>query len=214
VPDVTSVGEPDPLRAAVDAAIGFFRDIEVRQWDAAAARVDPDAATRFRETALAVFSRWAATRASRQAAPNGPVAFGVGLGGTADPSLVEQYGATPLRGVRGVSTLGELAGLTPAQLVARSLEYQGGETPDGPDEAVTREVLAAVAEGALAAQVVYRRHRASMTTSWAGPVERLGMTLRDGRWFVDLERMHVSLARLLRDNMHGQPPGDAAGPAS
>lgn len=201
--------EPDPLRSAVDAAAAFFRAIDARQWESAAQRVDPDAAVRFREVTLRVLLGWATIRSMRSRVPGG--AIGIGLSRTLDPGLLERFGATPLRGVAGVSTLGDLAGLTTTQFVARSLEHRDAQwtdrdvPPDGP----TRDVLGATSEGESYVQVLYRPNEREAEYADPLPVLVLRMRERDGQWFVDLAHTDRALVSPMIDDDDEMPTAQA-----
>lgn len=207
-----TTSEPDPLRAAVDAATAFFGDIDAQRWAAAAHAVDPETALRCRDTALTVLLGWAAMQSVRPTPPDAPAAFEIRM--TSGPAQLQRFGSTPLNGVRGVSTLAEFAALTPEQFVAASFEHQHGSAPDDTgSEAPAREILAAIADGAFAAQILYRTHRSSEMRSFARPVEQLSMRLRDGRWFVDIEHHEASLSIPRSHVRTPQRDGDAGRPA-
>jgi len=210
LPPVTT-SEPDPLRAAVDAATAFFGDIDAQRWAAAAHAVDPETALRCRDAALTVLLRWAAMQSARPTPPGARAAFEIRM--TSDPAQLDRFGSTPLNGVRGISTLAELAALTPDEFVAASFEHQhGSQAGDTGSEMPAREILAAIGDGALAAQILYRTHSSEMR-SFARPVEQLRMRLRDGRWFVDLEHHEASLS-IPRSHVRApQRDGDAGQPA-
>lgn len=202
--------EPDPLRSAVDAAAEFFRAIDARQWESAAQRVDPDAATRFREATLRVLIGWATIRSMRSRAPDAPSR--VGLSRTLDPALLDRFGATPLRGVAGVSTLGDLAGLTPTQFVARSLEHHDAQWTgrDAPADSPTRDVLGATSEGESYVQVLYRPNDPEIDYADPLPVLVLRMRHRDGQWFVDLEHTDHALVSPMLDDDDDEMPTEQA----
>lgn len=212
LPPVTT-SEPDPLRAAVDAATAFFGDIDAQRWAAAAHAVDPETALRCRDAALTVLLRWAAMQSARPTSPGARAAFEIRM--TSDSAQLDRFGSTPLNGVRGISTLAELAALTPDEFVAASFEHQHGSEPgDTGSETPEREILAAIGDGALAAQILYRTHGSSEMRSFARPVEQLSMRLRDGRWFVDLEQHEASLSIPRSHVRMPQRDGDAGQPAS
>ncbi|HEY7893819.1 MAG TPA: hypothetical protein VIC24_02835 [Gemmatimonadaceae bacterium] len=202
--------EPDPLRSAVDAAASFFRAIDARQWESAAQCVDPDAAERFREAALRVLIGWATIRSMRSRVSDGPM--GIALSRTLDPALLDRFAATPLRGVAGVSTLGDLAGLTPTQFVARSLEHREAEWTDrdAPADGPTRDVLGATSEGESYVQVLYRPNDPEVEYADPLPVLVLRMRHRDGHWLVDLEHTDHALVSPMLDDDDDEMPTQQA----
>ncbi|HKV50699.1 MAG TPA: hypothetical protein VJO52_05795 [Gemmatimonadaceae bacterium] len=122
-----------------------------------------------------------------------------------DPDAAERFRDVTLRALSaaaGVSTLGNLAGLTPTQFVARSLEYRDAQWNDrnAPAAGPTRDVLGATTEGESYVQVLYRPNEWDGGKAGPVPVLVLRMRHRDGQWLVDLEHTDHALVSPMIDD--------------
>jgi hypothetical protein len=184
------------IAPALDAVGAFFAALEAEQWDVAAEMVDADAAAAFRVSELASLTGWAQHRDAMLAAQQRGESFGWSSDARFDRALVDQYGATPLRGMRGVNTLGELVALTLPAFVATCLEMTNQPTfaPSGERIELHRRVLGGVSDGDAFVHVLFRIEGPGVQHTDPHAVEIVRMKGSQDVWRVDLTPFNWDIA--------------------
>ena len=184
------------IAPALDAVGAFFEALHAEQWDAAAEIVDADAAAAFRESELASLTGWARHRDAMLAARQRGESFGWSSDARLDRTLVDQYAATPLRGMRGVHTLGELVALAPRAFIAKCLEVTNQPTlaPSGERIELYRRVLGGVSDGDAFVHIVFRVEGPGVEHTDPHAVDIVRLRRSQDVWRVDLTTFNWDIA--------------------
>lgn len=214
-----------PQAAPAANAQRYFAAITAEQWDSAAAFVDPVSQRTFRDRVLTylllVAEQRRAIRRSMQGSGSGGFA-GFGMDSVPTAARLAKYGQWRIGVYPGTPTIQELAGLSPAELLARSyaassilcMEGVCEHEPPLPGRAL---VLGAVIENDSVAHVLYRETGSDTSTLARGVdrwrVEVMQFFKRDDRWLVHMERGPLpSLFSLMDEKMGLTPPGPVPKP--
>jgi hypothetical protein len=170
-------------RAAVmatpeETARAFFGALDDGRWDEAAGYVLPEAARQQRD--LDVSMRLA--RLEQLPADRGGN-FTFASSGTVDPELLERFGSTPVRSLRGVATLAEAAALAPEAYMARVMELGTTGPPGAGMPAASHALIGVVVENDSLAHALYRA-TGGLLRSDSDAAEVLKVRRHDGRWYV------------------------------
>ena len=168
-----------------DAATAFFNAITASDWRRATRLVDPDAVAEARTIELGMLASWAERRPDldRQ---KGESMQGISFGDELDPRLLEKHRDFVVD-LYGVRTLGELAGLSPEELFARSLEASAHPSVrgDGPDFGpLTYRIIGTVQETDAVAHVLYRATSPNISYDDPWHVTVLRAVRRGDQWFI------------------------------
>jgi hypothetical protein len=207
------------ITPALDAVRAFFAALEAERWDAAAEMIDADAAAAFRVSELATLTGWAQHRDAMLAAQQRRESFVWSSDGHLDRALVDQYGPTPLRGIRGVNTLGALVALTLPAFVATCLEMTNRPRFAPSDERIelNRRVLGGVSDGDALVHVLFRIEGPGVQHTYPHAVEIVRMKRSQDVWRVDLTPFNWDIASarsamMLTDLEIGGGDGEPHGP--
>jgi hypothetical protein len=162
-----------------ETARAFFTALDGRRWDEAAGYVLPDAARRQRDLDISM------RLARLEQLPKGRGGnFTVSSSGTVDPELLKRFGSTPVRSLRGVSTLAEAAALAPQAYMARMMEMAAKGPPGASMPPTSYVFIAAVVENDSVAHALYRQSAAGRGSTGSEAAEVLMLRRREGRWYV------------------------------
>jgi hypothetical protein len=182
--------------APEEAARGFFAALDGHRWDEAAGYVLPAAARQQRELDLSM----RLARAAMLAKDRRSGSFAITSSGTVDPEQLRLYGSTPVRGLRGVRTLAEAAGLPPEAYIARVMEAATVGPPGAVLARPTKHrLLGVVAENDSVAHAVYRGDGFRGGTVDPATAEILLLRKQEGRWYVVPDQMMFVMASMAGD---------------
>jgi hypothetical protein len=156
----------------------FFAALDGGRWDEAAGYVLPEAARQQRDLDLSM------RLARLEQLPEGRGGnFTITSNGTVDPELLERFGSTPVRSLRGVSTLAEAAELAPEVYMARLMEMGTSGPPGAGMPAASHALIGVVVENDSLAHALYRATGGPLRSE-PDAAEVLKVRRHDGRWYV------------------------------
>jgi hypothetical protein len=162
-----------------ETARAFFAALDEGRWGEAAGYVLPAAAARHRDLDVSM------RLARREQIPEGRGGnFTVTSSGTIDPELLERFGSTPVRSLRGVATLAEAAALAPGEYMARAMERAMAGPLGAPMPPASHALLGVVVESDSVAHALYRTTGGFMASADPDAAEVLALRRDDGRWHV------------------------------
>ncbi len=215
------MSDPTPVAPALEAANRFFAALSNMDWEAAANMVDVDAATSFREAQLASLLAWAQHRPAMMESRGRSESFGWSSDGKFHSDVAEQFVATPITGVAGVETLGELVAMSPLAFVATCLELDNSRSEiPGPEPRIPtrRHVLGGVLDGDAIVHVLYRLEGPDYEYTDAHHVEVLRFREGDHVWRVDLTTSNHDIANgfsfMMLADIGMLPPGTEIEPGA
>jgi hypothetical protein len=190
------VNDATSVAPALEAVGRFFEALRAQRWDAAAEMVDEDAAAAFRESELASLTGWAQHRDAMIAASRRGESMGWSSDERLDRALLEQHSTIPMRGIRGIHSLGELVALPPAAFVAKCLEVTNEPmvAPSGERVESSRRVLGGVSDGETYVHVLFRVEAPGLQHTDPRSVEVIRLKQSQGVWRVDLTTFNWDIA--------------------
>ena len=175
-------------RGPEDAARGFLGALDARRWNDAAALVLPGVALLHQRAQVSMVLAWEERRAS--GAPMSGT-FGVAASDSIDSRLLRRFGARPVGAFGGARTVADLAQMTPATFMARTLENALTLPPNSCCAAFGRnQYVGTVVENDSVAHALYRELptgaelHVRVRSEDAFRVSVLGLRREGGRWYV------------------------------
>ncbi|HEU4559139.1 MAG TPA: hypothetical protein VFS20_14860 [Longimicrobium sp.] len=178
-----------------ETARAFLAALDAKAWDAAAAYVLPQLAKRTQAGELSMLLAFVELQASGHPMESG---YSIATDGKVDPGLLERFGGVPARGVRGTTTVAELADLTPEAFIARTLENAVAGPTEMPWPPIRYQFVGLVVENDTVAHVLIRELQMDGDGEWRpmmddrAAVQVLGVRRVDGRWYVVPDWMLLS----------------------
>jgi hypothetical protein len=187
---------------AEETARAFFAALDGRRWDEAAGYVLPAAARRERDLDISMRIARLETMAKGQRSGN----FTVAGSGVVDPEKLRRFGSTPVRSLRGVSTLAQAAALAPEVYMARTMEMAMTRFPGSSAAPPRHPFLGIVVENDSVAHALYREQGGVLRYGDPAAAEVLELRRSGGRWYVLLGMTLLTVASMHFDDEFPKRP--------
>jgi hypothetical protein len=165
---------------AEQSARAFLAALDGGRWDEAAGYVLPSAARRERDLDISMRIARLEMMAKGQRSGN----FTVASSGVVDPEKLRRFGSTPVRSLRGVSTLAQAAALAPEVYMARTMEMAMTRFPGSSAAPPRHPFLGIVVENDSVAHALYREQGGVLRYGDPAAAEVLELRRSGGRWYV------------------------------